>query len=60
MSQHTYNLLAKESEEIAEDLPLTPSLDQISGSITPTNRPEDFAALRDAAIEDHVQKGTDI
>ena len=39
-----------------ENLPPTMSLEESFGSVTPVNRPEDFAALRDAAIEDHVQQ----
>jgi PHD/YefM family antitoxin component YafN of YafNO toxin-antitoxin module len=40
---------------ILENLPLTMSLEEAFGSVTPISRPEDFAAIRDAAIEDHVQ-----
>jgi hypothetical protein len=58
MSQHTDTLLIKEREEIAEDLPLTLSLGQAFGSIPPVSRPEDFAALRNAAIEDHIHSVT--
>ncbi len=39
-----------------ESLPPTMTLAEAFGSVTPINQPEDFATLRDAAIEDHVQK----
>jgi hypothetical protein len=32
------------------------NLEEAFGSVTPLNRPEDFAALRQAAIEAHGQK----
>ncbi len=54
MSQHRHNLLAQERERTAKNLPLTLSLEQAFGSIPPVSRPEDFAALRDTAIEDHI------
>lgn len=32
------------------------SIDEIYGVVTPINRPEDFQALRDAAIEERVER----
>jgi hypothetical protein len=32
------------------------SLEEAFGSVTPINQPEDFTALRETAIEDHVQQ----
>lgn len=57
MSFREYEQLSQSQGEapMAEDLPPTLSLEQAFGSITPINQPEDFAALREAAIEDHVQ-----
>ena len=37
-------------------LPSVLTLEEAFGSVTPLNQPEDFAALRDAAIEEHVQQ----
>lgn len=37
-------------------LPPVMSLEEAYGSVTPLNRPEDFSALREAAIEDKVKK----
>ena len=57
MSYQEYEQLShSESEDFAtENLPPTMSLEEAFGSITPINQPEDFAALREAAIEDHVE-----
>ena len=57
MSYQEYEHLGQPQDQaaIAEELPPTLSLEQAFGSITPINQPEDFAALRDAAIEEHVQ-----
>ncbi len=57
MSYQEYEQLSRSQGEapVAEDLPPTLSLEQAFGSVTPINQPEDFAALREAAIEDHVQ-----
>ena len=61
MSYQEYAQLSQPQgeEPVGEGLPPTLSLEQAFGSITPLNQPEDFAALRDAAIEDHVQSVAD-
>ena len=58
MSYQEYEQLSQQqAEELdLENLPPTLSLEETFGSVTPLNRPEDFAALREAAIEDHVQQ----
>ena len=35
--------------------PVTTSLEDTFGAVHPINRPEDFKALRDMAIEEHVE-----
>lgn len=39
-----------------ETLPPVMSLEEAFGSVTPINQPEDFATLREAAIEEHNQQ----
>lgn len=39
-----------------EALPPTMTLEEAFGSVPPVNRPEDFSALRDIAVEEHVLK----
>jgi hypothetical protein len=39
-----------------EPLPPVMSLEEAFGSVSPINQPENFAALREAAIEEHVQQ----
>ena len=58
MSYQEYEQLSQQqAEELGlENLPPTLSLEETFGSVKPINRPEDFAALREAAIEDHVQQ----
>ena len=41
---------------VSESLPPVMSLEETFGSVEPINRPEDFQALRDAAIEEKVEK----
>jgi len=36
--------------------PITMTLEDTFGAVSPLKRPEDFAALRETAIEEHVQK----
>lgn len=36
--------------------PATMTLEDTFGAVTPQRRPEDFTALRETAIEEHVQK----
>jgi prevent-host-death family protein len=61
MSYQEYELLSQTQGEVLppENLSPTLSLAEAFGSVTPINQPEDFAALRDAAIEDHVQQVVD-
>ncbi len=58
MSYQEYEQLSKRQGEVISPEPLPPvmSLEEAFGSVTPINQPEDFAALREAAIEDHVQQ----
>ena len=58
MSYQEYEQLGRLEGEAPtpENLPPTMTLEEAFGSVEPINRPEDFAALRDAAIEDKVQK----
>ena len=58
MSYQEYEQLSQPQPEEPglENLPPTMSLEESFGSVTPVNRPEEFAALREAAIEDHVQQ----
>lgn len=58
MSYQEYEQLSQpQVEEVLEEsLPPVMSLEEAFGSVTPINQPEDFAALREAAVEEHVQK----
>ena len=58
MSYQEYQQLSQQSLETIslESLPPVMSLEEAFGSVTPINQPEDFAALRETAIEDHVQQ----
>jgi prevent-host-death family protein len=58
MSYQEYEQLSQTQGEVRapENLPPPLSLAEAFGSVTPINQPEDFAALREAAIEDHVQQ----
>lgn len=40
--------------------PMHLSLDDVFGAVTPVSRPEDFKARRDAAIEEHIEKGREL
>jgi prevent-host-death family protein len=57
MSYQEYEQLRQEqaAAPAEENLPPTLSLEEAFGSVRPVSQPEDFAALREAAIEDHVQ-----
>lgn len=61
LSYQEYEQLSQAQGEVIapENLPPTMSLEEAFGSVTPISRPEDFAALRNAAIEDHVQQVAD-
>jgi hypothetical protein len=58
MSYQEYEHLSQQQGEVIspESLPPVMSLGEAFGSITPINQPEDFAALRAEAIEDHIQQ----
>lgn len=58
MSYQEYEHLGQSQPEpiSLEPLPPVMSLEEAFGSVTPINQPEDFAALRKKAIEDHVQQ----
>jgi len=58
MSYQEYEQFRRAETEspVQKDLPPTMSLEEAFGSVTPLNQPEDFAALREAAIEEQVQK----
>ncbi len=58
MSYQEYEQLGQpHNQSLApENLPPTMSLEEAFGSVTPLNRPEDFAALREATIAEHGQK----
>ena len=64
MSYQEYEQLgqfsAETGETAQEDLPAPAmTLEQTFGAVTPINRPEDFAALRDVAIEELAQRTVD-
>jgi antitoxin PrlF len=44
------------TEGTVELQPTTMTLEDTFGAVTPLKKPEDFAALRETAIEEHVQK----
>jgi prevent-host-death family protein len=61
MSYQEYEQLSQLSTEVeespSEHLPVpTMTLEQTFGAVTPINRPEDFAAIRETAIEELVQQ----
>jgi prevent-host-death family protein len=58
MSYQEYEQLGRQQLEILpeETLPPVMSLEEAFGSVTPLNQPEDFDALREAAMEEHAQK----
>lgn len=58
MSYQEYQQLSQLHNEVTppENLSSVMNLEQAFGSVTPLNQPEDFAALREAAIEDHVER----
>jgi prevent-host-death family protein len=61
LSYQEYKHLNQPQSEmpIEEILPPTMSLEEAFGSVTPINQPEDFAALREAAIEDKIKRDTE-
>ena len=62
MSIQEYEKLGqKNGEETipSQTLPPVLSLEEAFGSVTPLNRPEDFQAIREIAIEEHVAKQTE-
>lgn len=61
MSYQEYQKLAQRQVKAIAPLSLPPvmSLEEAFGSVTPLNQPEDFAVLRETAIEDHVQSVAD-
>jgi len=56
MSYQEYEQLSQRQGEAISMEPLPPvmSLEEAFGSVSPINQPENFAALREAAIEEHV------
>jgi prevent-host-death family protein len=58
MSYQEYEQLGRQQLEILpeETLPPVMSLEEAFGSVTPLSQPEDFEALREAAMEEHAQK----
>lgn len=57
MSYREYEQLSqRQSDFLSEPLPPVMSLEEAFGSVTPVNQPENFAALREAAIEDHIEQ----
>ena len=44
------------TEGTVELQPITMTLEDTFGAVTPRHRPEDFADLREIAIEEHAQK----
>lgn len=44
------------TEDGVELQPATMSLEDTFGAVAPRSRPEDFAQLRDIAIEEHIEK----
>jgi len=58
MSYQEYEELGRQGTELIPDESLPPvmSLEEAFGSVTPLNQPEDFDALREAALEEHAQK----
>jgi prevent-host-death family protein len=58
MSYQEYEHLGRQQLEILpeETLPPVMSLQEAFGSVTPLNQPEDFDALREAAMDEHADK----
>jgi hypothetical protein len=58
MSYQEYEQLGRPQTEMIpeESLPPVMSLEEAFGSVTPLSQPEDFDALREAAMEEHAQK----
>lgn len=58
MSYQEYQQLGQSRNEVKPPEKLSPvmNLEQAFGSVSPLNPPEDFTALRQAAIEDHIEK----
>jgi prevent-host-death family protein len=58
ISYQEYEKLVQQQIETTPPLSLPPvmSLEEAFGSVTPLHQPEDFATLRQVAIEEHVQK----
>jgi prevent-host-death family protein len=58
MSYQEYEQLGQPQTEMTPEASLPPvmSLEEAFASVTPLNQPEDFDALREAAMEDHAQK----
>jgi AbrB family looped-hinge helix DNA binding protein len=49
-------VLFRVTESTIELQPATMSLEDTYGAVVPLNRPEDFAVLRETAIEEHAHK----
>jgi PHD/YefM family antitoxin component YafN of YafNO toxin-antitoxin module len=58
MSYQEYEQLGRQQTQMMpeESLPPVLSLEEAFGSVTPLSQPEDFDALREAAMEEHAQK----
>jgi len=58
MSYQEYEQLGRQQMEVIpeESLPPVMSLEEAFGSVTALSEPEDFEALREAALEEHAQK----
>lgn len=58
MSYQEYEQLGRQQAEMIpeESLPPVMSLEEAFGSVKPLSQPEDFEALREAAMEEHAQK----
>lgn len=58
MSYQEYEHLSQTGTDmrLEESLPPVMSLDEAFGSVTPLNQPEDFEALREAALEEHARR----
>ena len=58
LSYREYEQLGQSTERLTpiEALPPTMTLEEAFGSVSPISQPEDFSALRDLAIEEHVLK----
>jgi len=58
MSYQEYERLSQQGTETMpeEPLPAVMSLEEAFGSVTPLSQPEDFEALREAAMQEHAEK----